>query len=167
MNKKLLLLSVLLGAFVMFAPACGDDNDTTTCVDADCVNGACFSGSCLCDDGFVQDVNEKCTVTFDGNYTATENCTQGAYTVPLELTGNEIRVTNFWDAFAGKVVMKVNGKNITIDRQEPDNDDFFVQGSGSYTVSSAGKVTVNLTYTVRDESVTPNDVTSCTATYKN
>jgi hypothetical protein len=145
MNKKLLLLSVLLGAFVMFAPACGDD-DTDACKDVDCgVNGACFSGDCVCDDGYELGTDSKCSVVsrekFLGAYAATETCNvSGDYnsTITTSSSINKVVVTNFADG-GTNITCTIDEKSITVDAgQKIQNLD--VTGSGIATVSGSKTV---------------------------
>lgn len=165
MSKKLLLLSALLGVFVMFAPSCGEDSDA--CADVNCGNGTCFSGDCVCDDGyFNNDTDGTCTILVDGSYTVSEVCGAGdTYSSVVTFANDQISATNFWNSFSNPVKMDVNGNNITIQRQEPDNDDFFVQGSGTWSVNAQGKVVLTLSYKVTNEGVTPSQTDNCNATF--
>ncbi len=171
MNKRLFYFIALLGSMTLFAPACGDSDP---CKDVECgANGACFEGTCICDEGYEQDANGQCTVLtadkFIGQYSVEEDCSASAsssYTTTITAgTGlNGVNITNFWGLFQNSVKATIDGNTITIARQEPDNDDYFVQGSGTVVVGANGKSTITFTYTVSDESVSPiaNDV--CTNT---
>ena len=170
MNKKLVYFFALLGAMVVFAPSCGDSDP---CKDVDCgANGACFDGGCVCDDGYEQDAEGKCTVLtvskFTGKFSVTEDCSlsnPAGYTATITAGSgvNQVNITNFWGLFQNVVKATVSGNQITIARQEPDNDKFFVQGSGTLGTEN-GKTVITVTYTVSDETgATPiNDV--CTNT---
>ncbi|MDX2134883.1 MAG: hypothetical protein SFV52_08860 [Saprospiraceae bacterium] len=120
MSKKLLLLSALLSAVVMFTPSCGSDSDE--CADVDCgANGACFSGSCVCDDGYEQDADGKCTIEsrqdFLGTYSCTETCSPGSQwnsTITTSSQGaDRVVVSNFGDSNAA-LTCTVDGNDITV-----------------------------------------------------
>ncbi len=163
MNKKLFLLpALLLGAMLMFAPACGDDDP---CKDVECGSGVCIDGTCDCDLGFFTDNSGSCTVNAAGIYNVSENCTPGVYSVEVLAgsTNNQLLVKGFWEFFAANVTVNVTGSSVNIPRQEPDGDDFFVQGSGTWSVNGSGKVVLTLTYTVSDESVNPINSVTCTS----
>jgi hypothetical protein len=153
MNKKLLLLSVLLGAFVMFAPACGDD-DTDACKDVDCgVNGACFSGDCVCDDGYELGTDNKCSVVsrdkFLGPYKATETCNgvTGDYdcTIITSSSIDKVVITNFADG-GQNVTCTVDGNSITVDAGQTVQN-LAVSGTGNATVSGS-KTVITWSYKV-------------------
>jgi hypothetical protein len=164
MNKKLFLLPLLMGAFMLFSPACGEDDP---CQDVECGSGVCIDGSCDCDLGFFTDNTGSCTVNGTGFYNVSENCSAGVYTVEMVAgsNNNQLLIKNFWETFSSNVTMEVNGSSVTIPRQEPDGDDFFVQGSGTWTVNASGKPVFSITYKVTDESVSPIDESNCTSTF--
>lgn len=161
MNKRLVYSLALLLSMVAFAPSCGDSDP---CKDVECGNGTCFEGDCVCDVGYAKDASGQCTLKFTGQYAVAEDCSNSApssYTITLTegASGNEVNITNFWGLFKNVVKASVDGNTITIARQEPDNDEFFVQGSGSIS-QEGNQIVITLTYTVSDESgPTPvNDV---------
>lgn len=171
MNKKLVYQLTLLLSMAIFAPSCGD---TDPCKDVACGDhGACFEGACVCDVGYEQDANGQCTVLtsskFIGSYNVTEDCSKSdpaSYTATIVAgTGSsEVRITNFWALFQNYVTATIDGNTLTIARQEPDNDNFFVQGSGTLAVEAGGQTVITITYTVSDETgpAPVNDV--CTNT---
>jgi hypothetical protein len=86
-------------------------------------------------------------VVEDGTLSAAAN-----YTVHIQTSTtaiNEVKITNVWNSFLHAVIAKVDGKNITIARQEPDGDKFFVEGSGLLSGN-----TISINYKVTDESDT-------------
>jgi len=122
MSKKLILLpALMLGAFLMFTPACGDSD---ACKDVDCgTNGTCFSGDCVCDDGYEIGASGKCDtesrVKFYGNYNVSETCGGPADTYSSGIEAGpsitEVKITNF-----GNSGLNVNG---TIDGDKLTDDE--------------------------------------------
>lgn len=174
MSKKLLFLpALLLGAFLFFTPSCGDSTD---CTDVDCgANGICDAGNCDCDPGYELGTDDKCSVEtrskITGNYLVNETCsnsgTAPAYNVTINngATAPEVSFLGFYGpaaqgGFVAPVKATVDGTEITIARQEPDNDDIFVQGTGTYTVSGTTTV-LTISYTVTDETGTPIVTNTC------
>ncbi len=159
MSKKLFLLpALLLGAFLMFTPACGDSD---ACKDVDCgANGACFDGDCVCDDGYEIGTSGLCdtewSAKFIGSYTGTDGC-GGALTQPANITRiseSKIRITNF-GGFASYVDADVEGTDITITNYtDPANRKF--TGSGEINGN-----TIIITYTVTYDD---NTTETCTMT---
>jgi hypothetical protein len=171
MSKKLffLLPFLMFLAVAVVTPSCGDK-----CKEDKCANGQCddIDGTCNCDPGYEYDADGSCTVLsqdkYKGLYDASEDCSSAPYTVEIiagaDLT--KIQIKNFWDVFTNPVVATIEGNVVTIARQEPDGDKFFVEGSGTYTKNAAGKAVITLNYTVRDEDpVMSTGNKSCTATY--
>ena len=125
MSKKLFFLPVLiLGAFLVFtSTSCGDKCD----------------------------FDQK---DFVGSYVVTEDCSASpAASYPVVITANgetDVKITNVWGLFGNAVNASIDCETITIARQEPDSDKFFVEGSGTIE-KSGGNITINITYTVTDE----------------
>lgn len=164
MSKKLFLLPALvLGAFLFFTPSCGDSTD---CTDVDCgTYGICDAGNCSCDPGYELDADGKCTVEsrskFVGNYLVNETCSNSGTAAPYNVgisngaTAVDVNLAGFYGpvaqgGFVAPVKATIDGTTITIARQEPDNDDIFVEGSGSVVVSGASTI-ITITYKVTDE----------------
>ena len=174
MSKKLFILpALILGAFLMFTPSCGD---STSCDNVDCgANGICDSGNCNCDPGYELGSDGKCTVEtrskITGNYIVNETCSNSGTASPYNVgitngtTVTEISMSGFYGpvasgGFVAPVVASVDGDLITIERQEPDNDNIFVEGNG--TISISGTTTVlTITYKVTDESGNPVVTNQC------
>lgn len=174
MSKKLIFLpALLLGAFLIFTPSCGDDTD---CTDVDCgANGICDAGVCNCDPGYELGTDDKCSVEtrskIVGNYLVNETCsnsgTAPAYNVTVSngTAANEVTILGFYGpaaqgGFVAPVKATVDGTTITIDRQEPDNDDIFVEGNGTFSTSGSATV-LTITYKVTDETVSPVVTNQC------
>lgn len=168
MSKKLFLIPALaLALTALMIPSCGGDKCPDTCG-----NGVCLEdGACDCDPGYEYDEDGICTILtqdkFKGIFTVSENCSNNPYQVEIVTNADvtKVGIKNFWDVFQNQVIASISGTTVTIARQEPDNDRFFVEGTGTLSTNAGGKAVITLTYTVRDESVTPNDVSNCTATY--
>jgi hypothetical protein len=88
MSKKLFFLpALLLGAFLMFTPACGDSDP---CKDVECgTNGNCFEGDCVCNEGFEGSTcADEWATKFVGNYDGDDNCTipVGGFDYPQKIS---------------------------------------------------------------------------------
>jgi hypothetical protein len=163
MTKKFSFLpALLLGAFLMFAPSCGED-DPCKDLEGQCGEGNCFLGECVCNVGYEKDADGKCTVkivdAFIGNFTVNETCSKSGTASPYIVgiaagTGtNELLLSGFYGTTTGfqkAVKATYNGKSITIARQEPDNDKFFVEGSGTINTDSK-PYKITMSYKVTDE----------------
>ncbi len=170
MSKNLFLLPALLGAFLLFATACGDSCDTTKCG-----FGTCLDGTCECDLGYEKDSDGNCTIAsrdkFLGNYTVNETCSNSGTATPYPVgiiagtAVNEVKMNGVYGpvatgGFVNSVIAKIEGNTITIDRQQPDNDKFYITGSGTInTTSSPVKITVQ--YTVTNENPSPIVTNTC------
>ncbi|MEZ4921042.1 MAG: hypothetical protein R2792_18215 [Saprospiraceae bacterium] len=158
MSKKLLFLPALLGALMLFTPAC---TDSDPCKDVECGdNGTCFEGECICDVGYETDANGMCTVRtvdkFTGTFTVDEDCSASpaeTYVATIQETGlSSVRIINVWNLFQNAVTATIDGTDkIVIARQEPDGDAYYVEGSGTLTVLANGKSQITFTYVVTDE----------------
>ncbi len=144
MSKKLFLLpALLLGAFLMFTPACGDSN---ACKDVDCgTNGTCFSGDCVCDDGYEIGASGKCDtesrVKFYGSYNVSETCGGPADTYASGIQAGssitEVKITNFGNSGLN-VNATINGDQLTVPSQT------LSIGGGSVTVTGTGTLAGNI-----------------------
>lgn len=115
----------------------------------------------VCDTGYEGDkcdvqIREKFTGVVSTTYRAIEdgsNSSPADYTIVISKSNSDIQkilITNMWDLFTNNVVATVDGNEFTIASQEPDNDGFVVQGSGTI---SGDVITVN--YSVTDNNSTP------------
>lgn len=141
MSKRLFLLpALLIGAFLMLTPACKDSS---------------------CD---IQQTD------FLGQYAVVEDCSSSnpaAYNVTVTAGASEadVKLANFWGTFTNAVNASISCDVLTIDRQEPDNDKFFVEGSGTLEKRDNDVVVITITYSVTDETDPANKKTdNCTQT---
>ena len=107
-----------------------------------------FVTSCKKDCSFKQD-------DYVGQYSVNEDCSTSpaaAYATIISAGAGEtdLRITNVWDLFVANVTATIDCETITITRQEPDGDKFFVEGSG-FIEKDNGVTTITLSYTVTDE----------------
>ncbi len=149
MSKKLFLLpALLLGAFLVFTPACGDDD---ACKDVECgTNGACFDGNCVCDDGYEIGTSGLCDTEsrakFYGNYNTSETCSTGNGSYSMGITAasgtdvTQISISNFGDSGLAATAT-VDGDDFTVASTTLPNG---VTISGSGTISGN---TITLNYT--------------------
>lgn len=131
-------------------------------------NGAC---NCICDAGYE---GASCNVLsrdkFLGSYSVNDACSasgSGVYSVTISANAgaiNQVRISNFWNAFISPVVASVVENDLTIAPQEPDGDGFFVSGSGVIS-SSGGTSVLTISYTVEDRNVSPVVTDFCSSTY--
>jgi hypothetical protein len=160
--KSIFLASVLtVGAFATtFFTACNPD----ACKDVICANaGTCTDGTCTCPAGYEGTLCEtKSNAKFinAAGWQVTEDGTQStaaSYIINITPNGtvaNGIYISNVWDNFVGTVNATVNGSTITIPRQAPDSDGFYVEGTGTLN-SNLNPVTITVKYKVTDETGTP------------
>lgn len=163
--KNIIMIFILISFFII---SCKKENDTppstsctSTCLSVQC-SGITQDGSrCLrmttaccgrCWQHEQQIIDER--TNFVGNWLVTDNCSlSGSYSYSVTisispLTADEIEITNFWGTFSNKAIAKINGTTITIIRQQPDLDMYFIQGNGD--INASGN-TINWNYSVSDE----------------
>lgn len=105
---------------------------------------------------------------YTGQFAVTEDCSSSAptaYTVTVTADGETgLKISNFWGVFSNSLSATFDCETINIPRQQPDNDNFFVEGSG-FIEKDGDKVTVTVSYTVSDET-DPNNIKKdeCTST---
>jgi hypothetical protein len=151
MSNKLFLLPALLGAMLLFSPACDKDN----CKNVECANGTCFEGVCDCDAGYETDAEGVCTVESRtkllGTYNTSETCDgtpTGSYSNSITASGADISkviISNFGDSGLNATAT-VTGDDVTVDAAT------FNIGGTSYEVTGDGTVsgsTVTITYQAR------------------
>jgi hypothetical protein len=160
------LLSFLAGAaiFAVSLSSCTSD----PCKDVNCgTNGTCVEGTCSCDAGYEgTNCGTEVRTKFLGTYTVAEDCSASAAssyiaTITADATSiQKVKITNFWGLFNGQVSATVEGNNISIARQAPDSDGYYVVGTGVI----AGTV-ITWNYTVTDETDPANILSdNCTTT---
>lgn len=157
MSKKLFLLlpMLMMGALIMVNTGCGDK-----CGKKDCGNGICdeVDGSCNCDPGYEYDADGSCLVKTQDKYVASYNihddCTSGVDDYVGSVSANaDVTKVNFfkvWNLFTNAVVASIDGTSVTIARQEPDSDGYFVEGTGTFAVVN-NKDVITLTIKVTKE----------------
>lgn len=139
-------LSALALSTMLFFSSCTPD----PCKDVTCLNnGTCNDGNCECVTGYEgTDCGTEVRAKFLGPYSVTDGCSaSGAatYSININKSNTEINVvliSNFWNLFANNVKATVNGTNLTIATQEPDNDGYKVTGNGTI---NGNTLTINYT----------------------
>lgn len=145
MSKKLFLLPALLLALAI--------GTMTTSCDKECkTDQNDFVGQ--------WSVVEDCSNSVGQSYTAT---------IVAGAADNEVLISTFYGpagtgGFLAAVRATIDCDNITIARQEPDGDEFFVEGSG-FRTKDGDRVTITWDYTVTNEiGGTVNDSDDCRST---
>jgi len=143
-----------VGAFTMVTyTACNKDE----CKDVVCNNGGtCANGSCNCATGYEgTNCETETRAKFVKTWTASDKDITNDDALPTYTssivngtTVTEVKISSFSDDyFTADVRATVSGNTITIPSQQPDNDLYYVEGSGTYN-SSDKKIT--WTYTITD-----------------
>jgi len=187
MKKLNLLFVALIGASTFTFTSCTDeckdvvcenggtcDEETGACdcpanfygesCETECINGTYADGACTCDAGYEGD---GCSIEsredMIASYTVADACSSSgaaSFSVTVSKSSNSadgILISNFWGAFINQVTATVDGDNITIPSQDPDNDGYLVSGNGTYSNG-----TITLTYSVTDPG---NGVDNCNSTW--
>lgn len=158
---KMILMTAILGiASLSLVTSCNPDE----CKDVVCENGGVCSeidGSCDCAVGYeglnCETLSRSKFINASG-WSASETGSQsGASTFSVDITANSsddaaVYIQNVWNNFTNDVNATVSGNTITIPRQEPDNDDYFVEGSGTINTTVTPNV-ITVDYKVTDETV--------------
>ena len=117
--------------------------------------------------------DESCDIEqadFVGQYSVVEDCSASApaaynVTITAGASATELLLANVWDSFSAPVNATIDCGNITISRQEPDNDDFFVEGTGTLEKRDNDVVVITISYKVTDETDPANIATdNCSST---
>jgi hypothetical protein len=156
------------GYFLNSNGICVDSCSVIVCGD----HGTCFQSVCICELGYEKDAQGLCNTEirtkFQGTWTVVDNCSQSgiaSYTVSVTAsTANifEVKFTNFWGTFVNQTKATVDVNTISIARQQPDNDNYFISGAGTIN-AVANSITWN--YNISDETGTSPQVNVCTATW--
>jgi hypothetical protein len=134
MNKKLFFLpALLLGALLMFAPGCGEDDP---CQDVSCGNGVCIDGSCDCDTGYELGASGECDtemrIKFLGTYSCSDDCVPGAsWSSTITASANAINkvvISNFANS-GQNVTCTVDGTSIVADAGSITDADGTISGT--------------------------------------
>lgn len=154
--------SVLAISAMLTFSSCKDE-----CKDVTCNNGGtCVEGTCDCATGFEgTSCDTEIRAKFQGTWTASDNCSlSGSDSYVVTSTDGtsimDVNLTNFWGVFNNPVKASINGNTITIASQAPDNDGYFVSGTGTLTGS-----TISWSYTITNQNVTPNVSDVCTSSW--
>jgi hypothetical protein len=137
-------LKVLPLFLICVATACGNADP---CDGVDCgAQGSCSAGACTCNDGYVKGAGGKCDTEararFLGSWTASDDCPSSGtrsylVTVTASAAGlNSVELTN-WASFTQPVTATIAGDAIAVARQEPDNDNYYVEGTGTFTTTAS------------------------------
>lgn len=139
MSKKLLILpAIFLGAVLVFT--------NTSCGEKCKFDQKDFIGQ--------YNVQEDCSASPASNYNVT---------IVAGASETDVKISNFWGLFTNSVNATLNCDIITIPRQEPDNDKFFVEGSGIIE-KNGSNITINMSYKVTDETGSTVQTDNCTST---
>lgn len=163
--RQIALTTMLtIGAFsVVTYTSCSKDN----CKGVTCSNGGtCNStdGSCTCSTGYEGTTCQTASRTkFEKTWTATDvkvsdNTALPTYNSAIVdgSTITDVKISNFSALFTNDVKATVSGSTLTIASQAPDNDGYYVSGSGtlangkitwSYTLTNPSNVQVSYTGT--------------------
>ncbi|GEM_PF-191585 len=118
-----------------------------------CPNGTFDGTSCVCNDGY--EGPDCSTLTRDkviGNYLGSDDCDMTGTTQPYSTqiqadpsgAADAILIDGLWNTFFIQTIYAtIDGSVITIPSQEPDQDGFFIEGTGTYADG-----TINWTYSV-------------------
>jgi len=170
--KNLLKFLSFAALMTFLATSCNTD----PCKDIVCGDfGACDEGICICNAGYEQDADGLCNVEmrekFIAIFTVDDSCTttgNDSYTItinkPTDASAGitEITISEFWE-FNAKIEATVSGSTISIARQEPDSDGFYVEGEG--TISS-DETTVTMTFKATNENDPQNIIIDdCSTTW--
>jgi len=162
MKTRKLLFAMLTVMTVTLFNACEEEDK---CKDVVCQhNGVCADGVCInCDAGYEGNLCEIISKgKFKGTYSVRDSCTSSGistYSVTIDTLTvgvDKVLITNFWDLFNNPVRASIDVDNITISSQEPDNDGFWVAGTGT---KSGNKININ--YVITDSTASPVDRDSC------
>lgn len=149
-------LSALLsiGAFsTVTYVSCNPD----ACKDVVCSNGgACVDGNCNCTTGYegttcqteVRAKFVKSWTASDKNVSDSKDLPTYTSNVVAGTTVSDVKISKFSDGlFIADVKATVTGTTITVPSQQPDNDGYYVEGSGTYNSTD---MTISWTYTITD-----------------
>jgi hypothetical protein len=169
--KNFLKAAGMMLALSGLVVACGDPCEDVACG----TGGTCVDGDCVCETGYENGTDGACIevrAKMIGNYNVTEDCA-GTASGYISVVGNNAEVTkininNFFDSFSNPVVATVDGNTLTIAEQEPDGDNYLVEGTGAFTdgaTDADDKITLTFTVKEVDDTGSVLQTASCTATF--
>jgi hypothetical protein len=154
-----LALSVAVGTVLL--NSCTQD----PCKDVVCQNGGtCVAGNCDCVTGYEGDSCQTLSrAKFIGTWAVDDDGTSSGpanynITVTAGTAVTAVNIDGLWQLFVNSITANIDGNAITIPLQEPDNDDYTIEGSGTITPGTTS--TVAMTYTVTDPISQQDVVTS-------
>jgi len=172
-SLRLIALSALVtvGAFTtVLYTSCSKD----ACSGVTCQNGGtCSGGNCTCPTGYEGTSCETKSITkFAKTWTASDKETSpkdtavALYTVAVSqgatVTDAVIQHTFTDSYFNNSINATISGNTITIASQAPDNDGYYVAGTGTYDPTTSQ---LTWTYTLTNTNVTPNQTLSYSGTW--
>jgi len=115
------------------------------------MNGAaCVDGACDCPSGYAGDsCNYEARSFFYGTYNVHDICSlTGVSDYTVNISGDsgqlyKVNIANFANAFSNYVIATINGAQLNIAAQSPDNDGRIVSGSGTRSVN-----TIQMSYSI-------------------
>jgi hypothetical protein len=153
--KTILLAGVLTAG--IFSTAVFTSCNSDACADVVCSNGgSCVDGTCVCPVGYE---GTTCTTESRAKFAKSWSCNdqKNGTTTPILYTSiiaagsasnvTTVLISNFSDIFVNSVSATVNGNTITIASQAPDNDGYYVTGTGTLTNNK-----INWSYSIKNPS---------------
>ncbi len=119
------------------------------------------------------DEDATCDITqsdFTGQYSVSEDCSSSApaaYTVTISAgsTDTEVLMANVWDSYAAAVKATIDCETLTIERQDPDGDKYFIEGNGILEKRDNDVIVITISYTVKNENDPANiETDACSQT---
>jgi hypothetical protein len=173
---KTIILTATVAALAAFSSCTKDPCETVTCQNGGATKKVnTDSCGCNCTFGYTGASCENVDLTkLVGSYSMTQTgSASGAHTFTIGVANpstGTVSISGFWNnTFINSVVATVSGSKLTIARQAPDADGFYVVGTADVSFNSSNKPVLVFTYTVTKEvvagTITATDaITSATAT---
>jgi hypothetical protein len=145
--------------------------DPNTCRDIQCGEfGICEEGECFCEDYYEKDDNGLCNTLMRekvlGDWTSPNSCALTVTdSIHIEAASTDLGSININDlnSFSNSITASISETDLTIERQSPDNNSIFIEGSGEYDVDTE---TISWELIISDESQNPIVIDSCTAVWE-
>lgn len=164
-KSRLLLLLAFLSIFLF---SC----DPNTCRNIQCGEfGICDEGECYCEDAYEKDDNGLCnTLMRDkvlGSWSATNSCdtlnNSDSLNVLESATALNAILIRDLAGFSADIEGTIEGADLNIERQSPDNNSIYIEGSGEYDWDTEA---VYWDVVITDESQNPVLVDSCSLVWE-
>lgn len=154
-NNLSFAISCILCSITACIPANPCKNSEQRCLHNATCDGE--TGSCICSAGYEGDScqqlsrtkflrNNAATIYQTYEESAFEPAIYFLHFWPDSLSHDSLLIGNVWNAFVNPVKAGVNENTLTIPRQEPDGDRYFVEGNGIFRND-----TIFISYKVTDE----------------